>query len=92
MYTVWRETLAGGNTGEFGESSMIRRTKPLKLVLIINNLLVDLLICQTFFHQMLKTNQFINVPPTKVSLHTVSTIQLGTCLPVIRYVYVFIVI
>ena len=25
--TVWRETLAGGNVGEFGESSVIRQTK-----------------------------------------------------------------
>ena len=47
----------GENVGEFGESSMIHQTK------IINNLLADLLIRQTFFHQMLKTSQFANVSP-----------------------------
>ena len=37
-----------GKIREFGESSMIRQTKPSKLVLIINNLLADLLIHWTF--------------------------------------------
>ena len=58
--TVWREILAGGNVGEFGESSVICQIKPSKLVLI-NNLLADLLIRQTFFCQMLETSQFANV-------------------------------
>ena len=47
------------------------KLKPFKLVLNINNLLADLLIRQTFFFQMLKTSQFSNVPPAKVSLHMV---------------------
>ena len=38
-----------GKFGEFGKSFVIRQTKPSKLVLTINNLLADLLICQTFF-------------------------------------------
>ena len=34
---------------------MIRQTKTIQIsILTINNLLADLLICQTFFHQMLK--------------------------------------
>ena len=42
-----RETMVGRKVGEFGESSVICQTKTSKLVLIINNLLADLLICQT---------------------------------------------
>ena len=29
--TAWRETLAGGNVGEFGESSVIRQTKTIQI-------------------------------------------------------------
>ena len=43
-----------GRFGKFGESSVIRQTKSSKLVLTIDNLLADLLICQTFFRQALK--------------------------------------
>ena len=39
------------------------KLKPSKLVLTINNLLADLLICQTFFHQMYKTSQFVKLSP-----------------------------
>ena len=46
-----------GKFGEFGKSSVIRQTKT-KLVLEINNLLADLLICQTFFRLVLKKSQF----------------------------------
>ena len=53
----------GGNIGKFGESSVICQTKTIQ---IINNLLADLLIHQTFFRQMLETSQFANV-----SLHAV---------------------
>ena len=53
----------GGNVGEFGESSVIHQTKPSKLVLTINNLLVNLLIRQTFFRQILETSQFTKLPP-----------------------------
>ena len=63
--------MAGGNVGKLGESSMIHQTKPSKLVLLINNLLADLLIRQTFFHQMLKTTRFTKLPPTKLSLYMV---------------------
>ena len=55
--------MAGGQLGEFGKLSMIRRLKPSKLVLTINNPLTDLLTHQTFYRQMLKTSQF-----TKLSL------------------------
>ena len=48
--------------GEFDELSMICQAK---LVLIINNLLDDLLV-QTFFHQMLEKSQF-----AKLSHYTV---------------------
>ena len=54
-----------GKFGEFGELFVIRQTN---LVLTIDNLLADLLICQTFFRQMLKKSQF-----TKLSRYTVIT-------------------
>ena len=47
-----------GKFGEFDESFMIRQLKPPKLVVTINNLLANLLIRQTFFHQMLEKSQF----------------------------------
>ena len=52
--------MAWRNVREFGELSMIPQTK---LVLIINNLLADLLICQIFFRQMLEMSQFAKIPP-----------------------------
>ena len=39
-----------GMFGEFGRSSVIHQTKTIQ---IIDSLLADLLICQTFFRQML---------------------------------------
>ena len=51
-HTVWRETLAN-----LANHPGFAKLKPSKLVLIINNLLADLLISQTFFCQMLKTSQ-----------------------------------
>ena len=48
MYTVMEKF------GEFHKPSIIRQTKPSKLGLTINNLLADLLIRQTYFHQMFK--------------------------------------
>ena len=39
------------------------KLKPSKLVLTINNLLADLLICQTFFRQMLKESIHQTFPP-----------------------------
>ena len=50
--------MAGGQLGKFGKLSTVRRLKPSKLVLIINNPLTDLLIHQTFFRQMLEMSQF----------------------------------
>ena len=41
---------------------LFTKLKPSKLVLTINNLLADLLIRQTFFHQMLKKSQFAKFP------------------------------
>ena len=49
--------------GKCGESSVICQTKLSKLVLTINNLPADLLICQTFFHQMLEKSQFAKLFP-----------------------------
>ena len=31
LSTVWRETLVGGNVGEFGESSVICQTKTIQI-------------------------------------------------------------
>ena len=61
-----------GKFGVFGESSTIRQTKT-KLVLTINNLLVDVLIRQTFFHQMLETSQC-----AKLSRYTVYAVVTWT--------------
>ena len=58
--------MAARNVGEFGKSSVIHQTKTSKLVLIINNLLADQLICQIFFCQMLKTSQFAKLSPYTV--------------------------
>ena len=71
MYYRTAGKFGGGKFGKFGESSVIRQTKPSKLVLTINNLLADLLIRQTFFRQMLETSQFAKLSPTKVSCYTV---------------------
>ena len=49
-----------GKFGEYGKSSMIHQAK-----------LISLLICQTFFCQMLEKSQFANFPPTKLSCYTV---------------------
>ena len=51
---------------EFGESSAIRQTKTIQIGITINNLLADLLIRQTLFHQMFETSQF-----AKLSRYTV---------------------
>ena len=60
-----------GKFGEFGKSSMIRQTKPSKLVLTINNLLADPLIRQTFFCQMLEMSHFAKHSPTKLCRYIV---------------------
>ena len=31
LITVWRESLAGGNVGEFGESPVIHQTKTIQI-------------------------------------------------------------
>ena len=57
-----------GKLRKFSESSVICQTK---LVLTINNLLSDLLIRQTFFHQMLEKGQFAKLPTAKCSHYKV---------------------
>ena len=52
--------------GKFGKFGLLSAILPTKLILTINNLLADLLICQTFFCQMFETSQF-----TKLSHYTV---------------------
>ena len=42
---------------------MIHQTKPSNLVLTIDNLLADVLIPQTFFHQILEKSQFAKLSP-----------------------------
>ena len=51
---VWREE----NLANLANCSWFAKLKPSKLVLTINYLLVDLLIRQTFFHQMLEKSWF----------------------------------
>ena len=48
--------------GKFGKSSVIRQTKTIKIKFTINNLLADVLNCQTFFRQMLEKSQLPNFP------------------------------
>ena len=43
-----------GKFGKFGESSMIHQTKTIQISTYNKNLLVDVLIHQTFFRQMLE--------------------------------------
>ena len=53
-----------GKFGESGESSMTRQTKTIQIsTYYINNLLVDLLLRQTFFCQMLEKSQFAKRSP-----------------------------
>ena len=47
----------GGSLVYLVNRPQFAKLKPCKLVLTINNLLVDVLIRQTFFHQMLETSQ-----------------------------------
>ena len=55
---------------KFGKLSVIRQTKTIQM---INKLLADLLICQIFFHQLLKKSQFAKLSPTKLFYYTVHT-------------------
>ena len=62
--------------GKFGRGSLANlvncpqftKLKPSKLVLTVNNLLADLLIRQTFFHQMLEMSQFAKLSPRQTFL------------------------
>ena len=51
--------------GKFG-GGKFAKLKPFKLVLTINNLLADLLICQIFFCQMCKKSQFAKLSPSQI--------------------------
>ena len=56
---LWqRETLAN-----LANHLWFTKLKPSKLVLVINNLLADLLIRQSFFRQMLEKSQFNKISP-----------------------------
>ena len=62
-----------GKFGKFGESSMIRQ---INLVLTIDNLLADVLIRQTFFHQMFEKSLFAKFSPCqKIPLYGSYDIQ-----------------
>ena len=52
------------------------KLKPSKLALTIKDLLADLLICQTFFHQMVEKSQFAKLSPYQLSHYTVLFPQL----------------
>ena len=67
-----------GKFGEFGGSIIFVKLKPSKLVLIINNLLVDLLIRQTFFRQMLEESQLTKLYPRQTFLLYGSVIGIGS--------------
>ena len=58
------------------------KLKPSKLVLTINNLLADLLICQSFFCQMLEKSQFAKLSCSTVLINTrFDIVTLQTTLP-----------
>ena len=58
-------------TGKFDESSVSCQTKTIQIsTYTINNLLTDLLIRQTFFHQRLKKSQFAKLSSYTVFLPT----------------------
>ena len=59
---VWR----GESLVNLASRPRFAKLKPSKLVLTINSLLADLLIRQTFFHQMLETSQFAKLPPRQI--------------------------
>ena len=59
--------------GKFGEPSAIRQTKPSKLVVTINNLLLDLFICQTFFAKIFIHPLSPNIIAAKISHYTVAS-------------------
>ena len=61
----------GGKFGEFAESSVIRQTKTIKLVVTINCLLVDLFICQTFFAKIFIHPLSPNIIAAKLSHYAV---------------------
>ena len=64
IYIPYSRKVWQGKLDKFGKLFVIRQTK---LVLTIDNLMADLLICQTFFCQMLKTSQFAKLSPRKTS-------------------------
>ena len=59
------EKFGGGKS--FAYRPWFTKLKPSKVVLTINNLLVDLLIHQTFFHQRLEKSQFAKLSPWQTS-------------------------
>ena len=67
------------NVTNLGNYPWFTKLKPFKLVLIINNLLADLLIHQTFFHQMLE----------KINLPNFSTIWYMYSMPVPMWVHTY---
>ena len=79
-YPVYR---VAGKFGEFGESSMICQTKIIQISLTINNFMVDLLIRQTFFSQMLEKSQFAKL----FSLPNFPAIQYVFVFPGISYIF-----
>ena len=57
--------------GIFGESSVIHKLKPSKLVVTNINLLANLFICQTFFNKVLVHPVSPNIIATKFSQYMV---------------------
>ena len=68
---LWRgETLAN-----LANRPWFTKLKLSKLILIINNLLADLFIRQTFFRQMLEKSQFARFPPAKLDFSSIQYSQ-----------------
>ena len=74
---VWQ----GASLANLVNHPWFTKLKPSKLIITINNLLDDLLIHQTLFHQMLEKSQFTKLSPTKLSCYTVYCVYGIACFP-----------
>ena len=72
----------GGKLGEFGKSSAVCQTKPIqiRIIVTINNLLANLFICQSLFHQNLYLSTFTKVKNIATKLFHFTVMRNGECI------------
>ena len=71
-----QECLAGGKFGEFGKSKPIQ----ISIIVKINNLLANIFICQTLFHQNLYLSTFTKVKNIATKLFHFTVMRNGECI------------